>query len=177
MLKFIVAEKYWGCDRMNQIMRYKDYFYLLIWIIAFEMTAVFLGMMTRADLPDWYHHLQRSSLTPPNFVFPLVWTTLYALIAAAGWILWQHRAQIMAGRALFFYGAQQVMNWAWTLIFFSWHWIGFALVWIIILTVLVFLTIQFSWKISRLAAALLMPYGIWLILATYLNLMIYILNK
>jgi translocator protein len=57
------------------------------WILLLQAVGAFTGFFTRGDIRGWYKNIKRSPLTPPNYVFPIAWTTLYILIAIAGWKL------------------------------------------------------------------------------------------
>ncbi|MCL9685627.1 TspO/MBR family protein [Legionella maioricensis] len=149
---------------------------LTIWIVTFEAIGFFLGLLTQANLYSWYEGLNKSTLTPPGWVFGIVWPILYVLLAVAGWALWQQRENIEIRLALYFYMSQLLMNWAWTPLFFQLHWIGFSLIWILILTSFTFLTIYSIKNKKKGISLLLIPYFIWLLFATYLNYAIWLLN-
>ncbi|WP_231865854.1 TspO/MBR family protein [Legionella fallonii] len=149
---------------------------LTIWIVAFEAIGFFLGLLTQANILSWYDGLNKSMLTPPGWVFSIVWSILYVLLAVVGWALWRQRENIEIRPALYFYTSQLLMNWAWTPLFFQLHWIGFSLIWILILTSLTFLTIYSIKNKNNEISLLLLPYFIWLLFATYLNYAIWLLN-
>lgn len=145
---------------------------LACWITAFELIGFMLGLATQAGLVPWYAHLAKSHLTPPGFVFSIVWSSLYALLAIVGWSLSQQRNS----SAFKLYAVQMLMNWAWTPLFFQMHLIGFGFLWLITITCLnLVLITQLKTRHNGLAT-LLMPYLFWLIFATYLNGMIWALN-
>jgi len=97
---------------------------LIIWIITFELIGFSLSIMTEANIHSWYEGLNKSILTPPGFVFSIVWSILYVLLAIAGWMIWQKRENIEMRPALYLYISQLLMNWAWTPLFFQLHLIG-----------------------------------------------------
>lgn len=149
---------------------------LTLWIIIFEAIGFFLGLLTQANLRPWYEGLNKSMLTPPGWVFSLVWSILYVLLAVAGWALWRQRKHKGIRPTLYFYTGQLLMNWAWTPLFFQVHWLGFSMIWIVILTSLTFLTIYSIKNKDVRISVLLTPYFIWLLFATYLNYTIWELN-
>ena len=149
---------------------------LTIWIVTFQAIGFFLGLLTQANIHSWYVGLNKSMLTPPGWVFSIVWSSLYLLLAIIGWALWRQRETVAIHPALFFYMSQLVMNWSWTLFFFQLHWIGVSLIWILILTTLTFLTMYSLKNKKRIISILFIPYFIWLLFATYLNYMIWVLN-
>ncbi len=61
--------------------------YLLLWIIVLQLSGYLMGMLTEANLDPWYRMLNKSSLTPPDIVFGIVWPILYILLAVVGWCL------------------------------------------------------------------------------------------
>jgi benzodiazapine receptor len=149
---------------------------LTIWIVAFEIIGFYLGLLTQDNLHSWYEELHKSTLTPPGWVFSIVWSILYGLLAVAGWALWHQRNNIEIRPALYFYISQLLMNWVWTPLFFQLHWIGFSLIWIVILTILTFVTLYSIKNKKKGICLLLIPYFIWLLFATYLNYAIWLLN-
>ncbi len=157
-------------------MNKKGWIKLTIWIVTLQAIGFFLGLLTQANLQSWYVGLNKSMLTPPGWAFSIVWSILYVLLAVAGWELWRQRENIEIRPALYFYMSQLLMNWAWTPLFFQLHWIGFSLIWILILTSLTFLTIYSIKNKKKGISLLLIPYFIWLLFATYLNYAIWLLN-
>ena len=83
---------------------------------------------------------------------------------------------ILTKRALFLYSAQLFFNFFWSIWFFGQGWYLFSFVWLVILWILILGTILSFYKISRVAARLLLPYLLWVTFAGYLNLSIYLLN-
>lgn len=148
---------------------------LVFWIIFFEGIGFLLGLLTQANMDPWYTHLHKSSLTPPGFVFSVVWTVLYALLAFIAWILSNpHKASSKQVTLLF--ALQMLMNWAWTPLFFGLHWPILSALWLISLTGLNIILIFEAKKTYPTIAWLLVPYFLWLLFATYLNVIIAIMN-
>lgn len=148
----------------------------LLWIVVFQMIGYCLGMITQHDILSWYSTLHKSSLTPPNIVFPIVWSILYCMLALSGYSLWRYRHQSKAKLALVFFGFQMLLNWAWTPLFFYFHLIGASLFCITIMIMLTLLTIIITRNSYKWSCVMLLPYIIWLIFAGYLNLVIWTLN-
>ncbi len=132
------------------------------------------GLATRSGVTGWYGSLAKPSFNPPNWVFAPVWTTLYVLMAVSAWRVWRARGLFAWQLQLFF--IQLVLNFAWSFIFFSAHWIGIALVEIVILLVAIAGMAASFLKIDRAAALLLLPYLFWVSFATLLNAELYRLN-
>ncbi len=148
----------------------------LLWILVFQAIGYGMGKITQHDMVSWYPTLHKSLLTPPNIVFPIVWSILYCMIAISGYLLWQYRQQPKAKKAIVFYATQVLLNWAWTPLFFYFHWISASLFCISGIVVFTLITILITRNTYKLSCIMLIPYFIWLIFAGYLNAVIWILN-
>lgn len=149
---------------------------LIGFLILCFAVAVVSSIFSAHNIPIWYAGLIKPPLNPPNWVFAPVWTTLYALMAIAAWLVWKTRPSGCRRHGLRLFYVQLAMNLLWSWIFFSRHQIGTALVDIIVLWVAIFLTILNFRKVSRAAACLLVPYLAWVTFASYLNLALWRLN-
>ncbi|MFJ1269597.1 TspO/MBR family protein [Legionella lytica] len=148
---------------------------LIIWILSFELIGFFLGLLTQANILSWYEGLHKSILTPPGWVFSIVWPLLYAFLAIVGFHLWQHHRHPRSAKVFNLYLVQLIMNWLWTPFFFQFHWLGFSFLWLLVMVVLnAFLIIKIKESTLRL---LLIPYFLWLSFASYLNGVIWLLNS
>ena len=117
--------------------------------------------------PDaWYERLDKPGWTPPNWVFPVVWSILYVMIAAAGWLLWRADASSIA---LVFWGAQLVINAVWSWLFFGIRRMDLAFGDVMLLWLVVVLFIVTAWPVSVWAALLFVPYLVWVSTAALLN--------
>lgn len=144
--------------------------------IALTLAVSAIGARaTLPEIPGWYAQLAKPSFTPPNWVFGPVWTTLYILMAIAAWLVWRTQAPART-RALTIWGAQLVLNLAWSLLFFGAHRIGLALADVVLLMLAIAATILAFWPLSRVAALLLVPYLAWVGYASALTFAIWRLN-
>jgi benzodiazapine receptor len=126
----------------------------------------------------WYDKLKKSSLTPPSWIFGVVWPILYVLIIASGIIYVMQKPKITyTDKGLLLFVAQFLLNLSWSPLFFTYKQICFSLFVIVCLVILVFLTIQEFYKTSKMASYLLMPYFLWISFATYLNYFVCVNNK
>ncbi|QRN03017.1 tryptophan-rich sensory protein [Legionella sp. MW5194] len=157
-------------------MKIKKGVQLILWIIALQGMGFLLGLLTKANIFPWYEHLEKSSLTPPPWVFSTVWSLLYLLLAIVGWVLWTNRKEPRVRLLFYLYVLQLLMNWSWTPFFFQWHWTGFSLLWIILIASLTGIIIYRLYPEKRTLAVLLMPYLVWLVFAAYLNGVIWLWN-
>ena len=109
-------------------------------------------------------------------MFAPVWSTLYLLIALAGWRVWRQRALSDIRAALAAYALQLVLNLLWSFLFFGGRMIGFALFEIVLLLFAIGINGWLFWRIDRWAALLLVPYAGWVAFACLLNLELWRLN-
>lgn len=117
----------------------------------------------------WYNSLNKPVLTPPDWVFAPVWSGLYILMTIS-LILVVIAPNTRSKRlALTIFFLQLLLNLIWTPVFFGAQRIGFAGIICSILLILVVINIRLFYKISKLAAYLLIPYFLWMFMATYLN--------
>lgn len=121
----------------------------------------------------WYQGLLKPAFNPPPWVFAPVWTILYAMVAIAGWRIFE---QPHAGSRAKLWAAQLVLNFLWTPIFFGAHQIGLALIVVLLLLAAILALIAASWPQDRVTAWLLMPYAAWVAFASLLNGAIWHLN-
>ena len=70
-------------------MQIKNHFSLIIWIVALIAIGGAIGFLPKQKISMWYRTLNRSLLTPPNYIFSVAWTILYGMIGACGWRIWR----------------------------------------------------------------------------------------
>lgn len=149
--------------------------------------VAFLGSLaSTSNVEGWYASAEKVPWDPPNAVFGPVWTTLYVLIAVAGWLVWRagYRKgdQNAARKPLTIWVAQIILNGLWTPAFFAAYpligepawWIALAIIIALMFTVVWLATTAAHW--SRIAAWIMVPYLLWLLFATSLNVGIIALN-
>jgi len=158
-------------------MKLSNFLKLVIAIVVAELAGVIGSVFTVASIPTWYATLQKPSLSPPSWIFGPAWTTLYALMGIAAFLIWKsgwEKKEIK--KALGVFGIQLFLNAIWSIIFFGLHNPFWAFVEIIILWLAILWTITAFYKISRPTAYLLLPYILWVSFAAYLNYSIWMLN-
>ncbi|MCT3222755.1 tryptophan-rich sensory protein [Lactiplantibacillus plantarum] len=153
-----------------------NWLHLLIFIVVVEAIGS-LSAWLAGDIKDVYNGLNLPVLSPPDGLFGIVWPILYALIAIAGYLVFQqattHRDRLMDATL---FGIQLLLNFIWSIIFFSQSAYWWGLVIIIVLDLVVLLCILQFYRSSRLAAILMVPYLVWICFATYLTLGVALLN-
>jgi tryptophan-rich sensory protein len=117
----------------------------------------------------WYNRLDKSPLTPPNYVFPVVWTALYSLMAIGGWRVWMQPRSPERSRALRLWASQLATNAEWTRLFFGQHRPKQALIDVVALEAQIIGYIQAAREVDPAAAACFLPYAAWVAFAMLLN--------
>ena len=142
---------------------------LAIPLAAGELSA----LLTRGSMES-FEALNKPTLSPPGWLFPVVWTVLFVLMGIASYL-----AAVSGGpnrTALAVYGVQLLFNFVWPLLFFRLAQYLPAFIWLVILWVLILVTAVLFYRISKPAGYLMLPYLAWVAFAGYLNLAIFLLN-
>lgn len=143
--------------------------------ILFNLAASGLVGWATSSAMKAYESVKKSSLTPPSFVFPIVWTLLYTLMGISAAMIYQSESPYRK-RALTIYFIQLLVNLAWSFLFFNLQMYGLSFFWLLLLLVLIFDMIVTFYSINRVAALLQIPYLIWVAFAGYLAYSVWILN-
>lgn len=132
------------------------------------------GILTKDSMMQ-FALVNKPPLSPPGWLFPVVWTILFLLMGLASYLV--SRSDSAQKRpALILYAIQLIVNFFWSIFFFNFEWYLFSFFWLVLLWVLILLTIRAFWRVSPVAGILLIPYLLWVTFAGYLNLAIYLLN-
>ena len=124
-----------------------------------------------------YQTLNQPPLSPPGWVFPIVWSILYLLMGYASYrILISGADPAEIRKALWFYGIQLFLNFLWPIVFFGFQWYFAAFLLLLVLWVFLYLTLYRFGIIDEVAENLLIPYLLWVTFAGYLNLGVSLLN-
>jgi len=143
-----------------------DWKVFILSIIAVAITAYIGSMFT--DTSAWYESI-KPSIAPPNFVFPIVWTTLFYMIAVSLYYSWKESERKYREKVIIYYGLNLVLNVMWSYIFFKMQNPVFALIEIFVLLFSIAVLIGFNWDKSKKAAYFLIPYFLWVCFAIVLN--------
>lgn len=152
--------------------------------------AVLMGLCTLAigtlmgfvgNAREGYKGLNRPTFTPPDAIFPVVWSVLYFLMGIAFYLLVastpiSKEARSARVASIILFATQFVVNIVWPIIFFRADMYLFAFIWLAVLDALVASLITVSFKVNKWCAIIHIVYLAWLLFATYLNLMILIYN-
>ena len=134
------------------------------------------GLSVVSAMREWYPTVIKPDWTPPNHVFGPVWSALYMCMGTSVWLALRRLGGTWKNGPIGWFALQLALNWAWTPLFFGLHWIGGALIEIILLWLAIAATIKSFLPLSRPAAYLLIPYLGWVSAATALTYSIWRLN-
>ena len=153
-----------------------NYKLLLICIAIPLLAGSFSALLTNNSMAV-FQQLNKPALTPPGFLFPIVWTILYTLMGIASYlVLTSNKNKTDIATALTAYAIQLLVNISWPIFFFRFNWYLFSFFVIILLWLFIIRTIRLFYDISKISAYLLIPYLIWVTFAAYLNLGFVVLN-
>ena len=131
--------------------------------------AAALGAWASRGAPAFYAQLNKPEWAPPAGVFGPVWSVLYLLMAIAAWLVWREPRAGERKVALTLFVVQLAFNALWSWLFFAWHQGALAFIDVLLLLVLIAATIVSFWRLSRVAAVLLVPYVLWVGFASVLT--------
>ena len=133
------------------------------------------GYLTKNSM-SLYQELVKPPLTPPGWIFPIVWTILFALMGLSAYLIYVSDSK-EKNQALQIYAIQLMLNFIWSLAFFNMQAYLLAFVILILLWISIIAMIKVFYEINPLAGKMQVPYLLWVTFAGYLNLAIYLLNK
>ena len=149
----------------------------VFWILLSEAIGLLSGILSRAGTASFRTTVQQPPLSPPAALFPIVWTILYALMGISAARISLTSPSTIRSRSLNIFIIQLVVNFFWSLIFFNAKAYGFSFLWLLLLWGLVFGIILLFRQIDSVAAALQIPYLLWLTFAAYLSYGVWKLNS
>ncbi|GKU25488.1 TspO/MBR family protein [Clostridium folliculivorans] len=125
-----------------------------------------------------YVNLNKPMFAPPSWVFPIVWSVLYILIGIAAYRIYELKKQGKNTKnALVYYSIQLILNFLWPIIFFKLRLYGVAFIELIVLIIFILITTIKFFKVDRVAGFLMLPYILWSLYASILNLFVWIMNE
>ncbi len=145
-------------------------------ILLAEAVGALAGWLTRESTRIYATTLQKPPLSPPGFLFPIIWVILFALMGIGAARIRLATPSTRRTQSLAVYWAQLIVNFFWSLIFFNLQAYGPAFLWLLLLWVLVLRMILVFRRVDRLAEWLQIPYLLWVTFAAYLNLGVWLLN-
>lgn len=160
-------------DEMNKP-NWKQYAF---WIGLSEGVGGLSGFLSREGMKLYSQTVQQPPLSPPMWLFPVVWGLLFALMGISAARISAAPPTQARSRGLNLFIAQLIVNFFWSPIFFNVRAYGLALLWLLILWAMVLLMILEFRKTEKIAAWLQLPYLLWLSFAAYLNWGVWQLNS
>ena len=148
----------------------------LIACIAIPLLVGGAAALFTKDSMQGFEELNQPDLSPPGWLFPIVWTLLYILMGLASYLVITLEETYRTQIAMTIYGIQLIFNFFWPIIFFNLEMYLTAFIWLVILWILVAILTFVCYRISKPAGYLLIPYLLWVTFAGYLNYSIYLLN-
>ena len=148
----------------------------LFWILLAEAAGGLSGWLSRDGMKLYSETIVQPPLSPPMWVFPAVWSILFALMGIGAARVSLQEKTAWRSRSLNLFIGQLAVNFFWSLIFFNAQAFGFAFLWLLLLILLVALMMAAFYKADPLAAKLQIPYLLWLLFAAYLNFGVWYLN-
>lgn len=156
-------------------MKIKQWKVYLFWILLCESVGALSGWLSREGIDIYEATVNKPVFTPPGWVFPVVWSVLFALMGISAARIYLSEPSRNRNWGLNLFLIQLAVNFFWPLIFFNLQAFEIAFVWLILLWVLVAVVIRLFWKTDRTSAWLLVPYIVWLTFAVGLNVAIIIM--
>jgi tryptophan-rich sensory protein len=146
-------------------------------IVLCELAGIIGSIFTISAIPTWYAGLEKPFFTPPSWAFAPVWLSLYFLMGIALYLVLEAKPKNKTPFIAFgTFGIQLALNVLWSIIFFGLKNTALAFAEIILLWIAIFLTILEFHKVSKKSAWLLLPYILWVSIASALNLSVWLLN-
>ena len=144
--------------------------------LLIPLTGGFIsGLLAMGGIRE-FDSLVKPILSPPGFIFPIAWTIFYALMGISSYLIYKEN-NYYSGCCLKIYLINLFVNFLWTPLFFGLNLRLFSFIWILLLDIVIIYMIICFYKVNKKAAYLQIPYLLWSLFATYLNLAFYILNR
>ena len=150
----------------------------IISIVIPLSVGIISALLTQGNM-NIYEEVVTPPLSPPSFLFPIVWTVLYILMGISAALIYTDNNALkrIKDRALYTYAASLFVNFFWSIIFFNMRAFLFAFIWLLLLLFLIISTITQYKKINQKATYLQIPYAVWVAFAGYLNFGIWFLSR
>ena len=157
-------------------MKKHNFWDIAIFILSAELVGVISALLS-GGFGNFYDKFTPPPLLPPSWLFPVVWTVLYAVMGFSAYLIYSSDAnQSDKTKALKIYWAQLAVNFLWSIVFFRFEALCLAVAVILVLLALIVMMIAEFRKISPLAALINIPYLLWVAFATYLTIAIAVIN-
>ena len=154
---------------------FNNKFLTFIFFLAITFSASFIGGLATITFKEpWYSLLNKPAFNPPDWIFGPVWTFLYIIMTIAVWLYWHTNNKDI--NTIYIYFIHLIFNTTWSVVFFVFHKMVFALlVLIILIALIIYLILRFK-RVKKLSAYLMIPYLLWCSFALILNTSLILLN-
>ncbi len=150
---------------------------LIVCLLLPVAVGALSALLSRSGMQA-FSQLKQPPLSPPAWLFPVVWTILYLLMGLASWlVLTSGKPRGAVENALWWYGVQLAVNFFWSILFFRLKLYLTAFLWLVLLWVLILITLLQFRRLRPSAGWLLLPYLLWVTFAGYLNFGVWLLNR
>ena len=155
------------------MLKNKFFTFLLFALITYSASAIG-SLVTMSFKEPWYSLINKPSFNPPSWIFAPVWTTLYLMMTIAIWFFWHSKNKDM--NTIYIYFIHIVFNTTWSIIFFGFHKIFYAMLVLVVLIFLIIILILRFKRVNMLSYYLMIPYLLWCFYALILNFNLFLLN-
>lgn len=149
----------------------------VFWVLGVEAVGALSGFLTREGAEFYREAMRKPPLSPPGFVFPIVWGILFLLLGIGAARIYLAPSSAHRTKSLRIFFVQLAFNFFWSIIFFNLQRFGLAFFWLVALWGMILWMIRTFLRVDRLAAWLQLPYFLWVTFAAYLNLGVWMLNR
>ena len=153
----------------------KNKFLTFLLFLAITFSASFIGGLSTITFKEpWYSLLNKPTFNPPDWIFGPVWTSLYLMMTFSIWLYWHTKNRDM--NTVYIYFIHLILNTTWSIVFFVFHNILFALVNLLVIIFFIIVLILKYKDINKVSYYLMIPYLLWSCYALILNFSLLILN-
>lgn len=152
-----------------------NWFQLIVIVLITQLIGV-LSSIFSGNIGQIYKSFDKPTLSPPGWLFGIIWPVLFLLMGIAAYLIYQTRMIRERKKAIRLYWIQLLVNFLWPIVFFRFEMYWISVVVILVLDILVLMATIWFCKLKKSAGYIMIPYLIWIIFATYLNIGIAVLN-
>ena len=153
----------------------KNKFLTFLLFLAITFSASFIGGLSTITFKEpWYSLLNKPTFNPPDWIFGPVWTSLYLMMTFSIWLYWHTKNRDM--NTVYIYFIHLILNTTWSIVFFVFHNILFALINLLVIIFFIIVLILKYKDINKVSYYLMIPYLLWSCYALILNFSLLILN-
>lgn len=149
----------------------------LICAIAIPIAVGAVSSLITSDSMKQYANMSKPALSPPGWIFPIVWSVLYTMMGIASYYVFAEDAdKTLKYNALLLYAGQLLLNFFWSILFFRFSLYLPAFFWLVAMWIMILVTIISFFYVNKVSGFLMIPYLLWTTFAAYLNFSVYKIN-